>query len=267
MDIPRYDFHIHTKYLKCADETMGIKEIVETCEALGITKLAITDHLDDFESAEKHLLIAEDIKSLETDVDVYFGVELNYLGYDGQFAYNEELKERIGFQFAIGGIHDVYTDEYDLKKIIDIQHMHHIKTCKNPLVNVLVHPFWLPVTPFLKNVWPKINPLKLLPKNYIKELAQISKDTNTAIEMNAVSCFLSTTFGEDFPLYYKEYIGMLAMEGAVFSFGSDAHTIKHLEKVRVCFDVAKELNLAEKQIWKPDFKPMNIPKNKSTIAS
>jgi histidinol phosphatase-like PHP family hydrolase len=259
MDIPRYDFHIHTKYLKCADETMEIKAIVETCETLGITKLAITDHLDDFESAEKHLLIAEDIAKLETNVGVYFGVELDYLGYDGQFAYNEEIKERIGYQFAIGGIHDLYVDEYDLKKIIDIQHMHHLKTCKNPLVSVLVHPFWLSLTPFVHNNWPIVNPLKSLPESHIKELAQVARDTGTAIEMSANSCLLKN-FGEDFPKYYEEYVGMLAAEGAVFSFGSDAHNIGTLKNIEVCFDVSKKLGLDEKQIWQPDFKPINSKK-------
>ncbi len=255
MSTPRYDFHIHTEYLKCADETMKIKDIVKSCEALGITKLAITDHLNNFEKADKHFQIAEDIAKLETNIDVYFGVELNYMGYDGQFAYNEEIKERIGFQFAIGGIHSLYVDEYSLEKIIDIQHMHHIKTCENPLVSVLVHPYWLSLSVFVKNNWPVVNHIKALPKSHIKELAQVSRDTHTGIEINAHTLLLEG-FGEDFQRYYEEYIGMLAAEGAVFSFGSDTHTINTLKDIELCFDLSKKLKLEEKQIWKPDCEPM-----------
>jgi histidinol phosphatase-like PHP family hydrolase len=258
MNIPKYDFHIHTKYLKCADETMDVKDIIKKCESLGITKLAITDHLNNFESAKKHLLIAEDLKRIETDVDVYFGVELNYMGSGREFVYNEELKEDIGFQFAIGGIHNTYVDEYDIKKIIDIQHKYHIKTCENSLVSALVHPYWFWKEPFKKNGWPMENPLKSIPKSYIRELAQASKATNTAIELNACSCLLYTAFGEDFPQYYEEYAATLASEGAIFALGSDAHSIGELEKIEACFYLVEKLGLDERQIWKPDFLPFNM---------
>lgn len=264
MNVPSYDFHIHTKHLKCADNTMEIKSIVNTCESLGITKLAITDHLNNFERIDDHLLIAEDIKKLDTDVEVYFGVELNYMGYDGEFAYNDEIRDRVGFQFAIGGIHDLYVDEYDPQKIIDIQHMHHLKACKNPFISVVVHPYWLPQSPFVQNKWPVINPLKLLPESYIKELGQVSKETCTAIELNAVSCLANTSLGEEFPSCYEEFIGVLASEGAVFSFGSDAHNIASLEKIKICLNLAKKLNLDEQQIWEPDFEPLNAERIKNS---
>ena len=46
MTCPRYDLHIHTKYLGCANETMEVPDIIEECHRLGVTTVGITDHLN-----------------------------------------------------------------------------------------------------------------------------------------------------------------------------------------------------------------------------
>ncbi len=126
MTIPKCDFHIHTKYLGCANETMEIPAIVQECKRLGVTTLGITDHLNTLDKLELHLPIKKDIQALDSEIDVYFGVELSVLAFDGGFAFNSEVKEQYGFQFAIGGIHDTFVDTYDIKSIVDIQHRHHL---------------------------------------------------------------------------------------------------------------------------------------------
>ncbi len=45
-DIPRYDFHIHTKYLGCAYETMDIPSIVKECVRLGVKRHLLHRILD-----------------------------------------------------------------------------------------------------------------------------------------------------------------------------------------------------------------------------
>ena len=83
MSHPKVDFHIHTKYLGCANHTMEVPAIIETCERLGVTALGITDHLNTIDQLPKHVPILEDIREHETDMDIYFGVELNFTGLDG----------------------------------------------------------------------------------------------------------------------------------------------------------------------------------------
>jgi len=130
-DCPRYDFHIHTKYLGCANDTMEIAAIVRECGRLGVTSLAITDHLNTLDQLELHRPVRGDIESLDTKVEVYFGVELSFTEADGGFAYSADIQEQYGFQFAIGGIHGPYLDAYDLKALVDVQHRHHLKTCRD----------------------------------------------------------------------------------------------------------------------------------------
>ena len=40
------DFHIHTKYLGCANETMELDAIARRCREVGAECIGITDHLN-----------------------------------------------------------------------------------------------------------------------------------------------------------------------------------------------------------------------------
>ena len=258
MAMPKCDFHIHTKYLKCANETMDVFAIVRECERLGITSLGITDHLISVDQLELHRPIKKDIESLDTKIDVYFGVELNFIAADGDFPYSEEIRDQYGFQFAIGGIHETYLDSYDLKKLVDIQHRHHLKTCRDPLVDVLVHPYWFGKYEFDNNGWPWFDSVTAVPESYTRQLAQTAKETGTAIEINACSNLESAEVaGND--MYVKEYIeylSIIAEEGACFSLGSDAHDIGRLKTILTARQVAEQLNLDADRIWMPGCEPI-----------
>lgn len=258
MKIPKCDFHIHTKYLKCANETMDVFAIVRECERLGLTSIGITDHLSSVEDIELHLPIRKDIEALDTKIDVYFGAELNFTAVDGEFPYSKEIRDQYGFQFAIGGIHGTYLDSYDLKKIVDIQHRHHLKTCRDPLVDVLVHPYWFGKYEFDNNGWPWFDSVRVVPDSYARQLGQTAKETGTAIEINACANLENVdVIGND--LYVKEYVeylSIIAGEGACFSLGSDAHDIGRLKTILTAQEVAEQLNLDGERIWQPKCKSM-----------
>ena len=252
---PSYDFHIHTKYLGCANATMEVPAIIRECERLGVTSLGIADHLNTLDKLELHLPIKSDLEALETEVAVYFGVELNFTGCDQGFAYGEEVRDQLGFQFAIGGIHGTYLEEYDLTKLVEIQHRHHLKTCEDPLVDVLVHPYWFGKGEFDRNEWPWFDSMKVVPEALTRELGQISKETGTAIEINSCANLSNTGYSEEYVKEYHDYLSVLAEEGAVFSLGSDAHNIGRLATIRDVWEAVERLGLNEDQIWHPGGEP------------
>ena len=254
MMCPRYDFHMHTKYLGCANETMVVPDIIRECERLGVTTLAITDHLNTLDKAPLHRPIREDIKALETETEVYFGVELNFTGCDEGFVYSEEIRDDYGFQFAIGGIHGTYLEEYDLRKMVDVQHRHHLKTCRDPLVDVLVHPYWFGRGEFDRNGWPWFDSVKAVPESYARELGQVARETGTAIEINACAN-LANKPGVYVEEYY-EYLAVIAEEGVAFAVGSDAHDIGSLAAITEAWEMAERLELSEERIWRPKGVPM-----------
>jgi len=254
---PKYDFHIHTKYLKCANSTMEVPAIVQESKRLGVTALGITDHLNTLDKVDLHTLILQDIQTLEeSGIDIYFGVELNFTGYDQGFAFNQEIKEKYGFQFAIGGIHSTYLDEYDIVKLVDIQHQHHLKTCLDPLVQVLVHPYWFGKHSFESKGWPWFDSMKVVPESCIRELGQASKETGTAIEINGKANLRNPAYSQQYVEEYFEFLAILAQEGATFSCGSDAHDISHLAAVQDSWYMAERLGLPPERIWAPSGKPV-----------
>lgn len=255
-NIPQCDFHIHTKYLGCANGTMEIHAIVKECERIGVKSLGITDHLNSLDQLPLHVPIRNDIESLNTKLEVYFGVELNFTAADGGFAYSREVKEQYGFQFAIGGIHGVYLDTYDLKRLVDIQHRHHLKTCADPLVDVLVHPYWFSKGEFEKKGWSWFDSMRSVPESYARELGQTARETGTAIEINATANLMNKNFSKRYVEEYIAFLSIIAEEGACFALGSDAHDIQNLKTIPMAWQVAKQINVAADQIWQPECKPM-----------
>ncbi|MBN1350846.1 PHP domain-containing protein [candidate division KSB1 bacterium] len=257
MTPPKVDFHIHTKYLGCANQTMKIPAIITECERLGIHTLGITDHLNTIDQLPKHAPILEDIKNLTTDIRIYFGVELNFTGCDEDFVYNENIIRQGGFQFAIGGIHSAYTAEYNVPKIIEIQHRHHLKTCENPLVRILVHPYWFSENQFKEHGWRPISSVKVVPESFTRELGQVAKATGTAIEINACANLRKSHLSHAYVEAYFEYLSILEAEGVMFALGSDAHDINELAEIRESWRMAERLNLTEDRIWQPEGEPIN----------
>jgi len=254
----RFDFHIHTKYLGCANETMEVPAIIQECKRLGVTSLGITEHLNTLDKVDLHVPIRSDIESLEPKMDVYFGVELNFTGADAGFAYNTEIKEQYGFQFAIGGIHSAYLETYDLKNLVDIQHRHHLKTCRDPLVDVLVHPYWFGKGAFDRNGWPWFDSMQAVPESYARELGQVARETGTAIEINGCANLESSAQSARYVEEYIAFLAIVAEEGPRFSLGSDAHDIGRLSAIQSCWQVAEHLNLTHDRIWGPSCEPVRV---------
>lgn len=255
MTCPRLDFHIHTKYLRCANETMEIPAIVRQCERLGVTCLAITDHLNTLDKAPLHVPIREDLEAIDAAVDIYLGVELNHLGCDEGFAYSAEIAAQYGFQFAIGGIHSLYVSEYNLDTIVDIQHRHHLQTCRDPLVQVLVHPYWFAKRPFDDQGWPWFDSMKAVPERYTRELGQVARETGTAIEINGCAILENPECSQQFVEEYIEYLAILAQEGVQFAVGSDAHDIGQLASIESTWKAIERLELTADRVWRPDCAP------------
>lgn len=256
-DIFRCDYHIHTKYLGCANATMEIPAIVDEAKALGVQSLGITDHLNTLDKADLHIPIKKDILALETELEIFFGVELNFLGSDQSFAFSPDLKEKYGFQFAIGGIHSTYLDGYDLKKIVDIQHRHHIKTCLDPLVDVLVHPYWFAKKEFDHKGWPWFDSMQAVPESYTRELGQAARETGTAIEINATGNLVNPDCSQKYVEEYLAFLSVLAEEGVCFALASDAHDIGELKTVHEAWKAAEQLQLTADRIWRPKCHPFN----------
>jgi len=258
-----YDYHIHTEYLKCADETMQVEAIVRRAEALGLTSIAITDHLNRPQQLTQHRKIREELETLRPNIEVYFGVELNFYNTTGKFPYSAEARDALRFEFAIGGVHGTYVNENDgsarptevRATIVALQHAHHLLTCNDPLVDVLVHPWWFARGEFEKKGLEWFEDMGDIPEGLHRELARTARATGTAIELNASAIFLNPHYSDRFKEDYHRYVKLLAEEGVTFAIASDAHTLSRLGATRVVEDLLGELGIGDDQVWRPAHPP------------
>ena len=113
---------------------MRIPAILHKCNLLGMERIGITDHLNTLDQLPIHRQIKEQLAQESPKLEVYFGVELNFMGLDQGFAYSEQVRDELGYEFAIGGIHSAYGYQRDKDKCLAIQHRHHMKVMEDPSV-------------------------------------------------------------------------------------------------------------------------------------
>jgi histidinol phosphatase-like PHP family hydrolase len=248
------DYHIHTFYQRCGNETLSLGNIVRKAEALQMTSLAITDHLNTVEQLPAFWYIKRDLEYMrnKTKIELFFGCELNFQSCDGEFAYSEAIRDEYGFQIAIGGIHSAYTDSQDVTTVRDLQQRHFMRTLQDPLLDVLVHPYW-----FCESEWHARPPefweevVGDMPDSYITELASASAETGTGIEVNACAIFYNPTYRAEFKRVYVEFLARLRDAGALFSVASDAHDLSHLGTTEYVEGLLDGLAIPPERLWRP----------------
>jgi len=245
------DYHIHTTHLGCANETMTVEAIFNVAERQGLESIAITDHLNSRSFLPKHEKIKQDIQRIgEPPFEFFFGVELNVVPGE-KLPYDEKIAERLGFQFAIGGPHGTHIDEFDAVKLVDLQHRLHLETVANPLIDVLVHPWWFGKGEFDGKGYPWFTDMSFVPESATRELAAAAIQHGTAIEINAMAIFANDDYSEAFKRQYVDYLGLLASEGVTFATGSDAHDIGHMEHLGDLDAVLERLGIEESRLYHP----------------
>lgn len=230
------DYHTHSTYSGDAKGT--IKENVEAAKKKGLRELAITDH------GPKHLWYGvnkkevktirkeiDKINSLNTDIEVKFGLEANIIGTDGTIDVDEEIKKELdillaGFHF--GSIPD---------KLIE--------GTKVQLYNILS-----PLLPSVERKSRVINTKSVIEAMYkndidilthpgakasidTKEVAKAAVQNDTALEINSSHGHMTV-----------EYIKIAMKEGAKFVISSDAHKPEDIGNVEKGINRAIEAGLS-----------------------
>jgi histidinol phosphatase-like PHP family hydrolase len=244
------DYHIHTLYLKCANETMTVPALVAKAEELGLKSIAVTDHLNAPQFLDEHRKIKSDLAEIESDLEIIFGVEVNVIDHQtGAVSIDEQQIDELGFELIIGGPHSSYSDTPDPKAIIDTQHRLMMAVVQNPLVDILVHPWWFSRREFDDGIVSWLTDLELLPDDYVTELGEAAAATGTAIEANGSAIFANSAYGEAFLADYNEYLKKLADCGALISISSDAHDIGRMETTQVAGRAGRDAGSTPDQLW------------------
>jgi len=256
-----YDFHIHTYHLRCANETMTVPALVQRCEELGLEAIAITDHLNAPEFLPKHELIKQDLQAIKTPLKIYFAVEVNVINKEtGAVSIDEAQLAQGGFEFVIGGPHTSYYERPDKAAIIDLQHRLMLQVLANPLVDVLVHPWWFGAREFAPGgpmEW--LTDMGQIPDWHARELGEAAVKYGKAIEANWSAFFTESQYGPAFRESYPHYLAEVGKSGCLFTIGSDAHDISKLEGVHPMMALLESVGIGRERLWWPEMKRQQAP--------
>ena len=248
------DYHIHTHYVGCADNTMTIPAILDRCRRTGRTSIAITDHCDKDWQFEKNRLIREELRRTDPgELEVFFGCEQNILNMDGEVAVTEEVKKREGFEIVVGGVHSTWFNdgEATIEHIIERQNDLMCKAAANPVIDVLVHPWWFGQGQFKAQLEGRFKSLGQVPDELTCRLAEVCVANDTAIELNMAAIFLYPLTSDAYKESYKAYIARFVELGCSISLSTDAHRITELDSIGLGERILDEIGLPKSRVWKP----------------
>jgi histidinol phosphatase-like PHP family hydrolase len=217
-----YDLHIHTEYCGHAPG-MTVEAIVRRAEALGLSAIAITDHIfshDDHAVIQK---IRQEVDAYEPALKVYVGaeVDVDYEYTDGRFV--TDTFE--GLDYVIAGFHYVPTvghypwtrqdrrlDEETFLKVWESSLLGIVST---PGVHTLAHPGRM------------LAACMDLDVHFEHGLCVLQKAAELSAK-NAIAWELNELTGHRLDAYWQEQwyrIYEIALDaGAKIVFGSDSHT-------------------------------------------
>lgn len=247
------DLHLHTALIGCANQTMSVPALLQRCEQEGIGSIAITDHLNRPDQLPTHFAIKQQLREYQGPVRITWGVEANVIDpQTGAISVSEAQVEEAGFELVIAGPHATYHTEPNARGIVDLQHRLMMAVVTNPLVDVLVHPWWFGRGEFDNGVLAWMTTLQEWPEAQIRELGQAARETGTAIEMNADAIITNSYYGPAFQEDYKRVFAILLEEGARFTTASDAHDIGQVGCSRLAAGYLADIGATDEDLLVPE---------------
>lgn len=216
-----YDLHIHTAYCGHA-APMTVETILRQVEALGLSTIAITDHIFAHEDHAVIQTIRDDVARVATGLEVFVGaeVDVDYSHTDGRLV----TDNLTGLDYVIAGFHYVptvgnYPRGPEDNALPAEEFMEHwasslLGVVSNPAIDTLAHPGRLLASAVDLDVFFD-DAMKVF-----EEAAALSANSNIAWEMNELTgCRVAAQWHGQWHHIYE-----IALDAGVkLIYGSDAH--------------------------------------------
>jgi len=251
-----YDTHVHSYRSFVGSPNMSLKNIVEEASKLGIDAVAITDHLMKPEDIADLRITGQEIRDFRQKNNIsnlLFGIEVCEIDPLGNTLLTRQLIDDLGAEVIIGGVHETHMPAgSSLADIVSRQCKHHIMMMENPLIEILVHPWWLDKAEFerLGFTWPA--DMSFIPKERVIELAKASGKTGTYIEISTMSGLCNSSVSESFRAGFKDYYRTLNENGALFAIGSDTHELSEMSTYGLAKQLVSDIGIDENRFYKPN---------------
>jgi len=237
LSLDKIDLHIHTTF---SDGLCSVEEAVKLARAKKLEMFAITDHYSEFCDRPKRMPKGQLKVYLETlaSHDVIRGVEADILP-DGVSI----SKKTTGlFDLVLGGLHNLrdrvfWGDDrpiWNPRVFVEDVRVTLIKAIESDLLDVLVHPTWLP-----EDIRPQTK--HLISKDWIESIVDASSDHQVAIEISGA-----------WKVPDELFVAQCLRHGVKLSIGSDAHTPSGIGDVGYAVDLLRRVGAPSESVFLPD---------------
>ena len=232
-------------------------EIVQTAARKGIDAIGFADHLSPETDSSIFEGLRYDLRADRTDVQVFVGAEADLLNPEGDIAATKPLAERLDYVMAAPHhFHLPWVEKPSVSSIADlIDHEHEalLAATRNPLVDVLAHPWAIRRSGLRVLGISEPFRLSLVPETYLAELATSALIHNVAVEINLATL----SYGEagkltiaQFMWNWRPFIEIL-QHRALISIGSGAHHLYQVGKTKLVMPALELMGLTEARMWHP----------------
>lgn len=224
--IPKHDFHIHTSY---SDGLASPAKIVESATEKGLEAIAVTDHGPAISVGIKPGSIdqmIEDVSIVKEDakITVLLGIEANVVDPEGNIDLDEKILEKM--DIVTGGVHYLDSSRTSPESTARNYLERVMRMMGREKIDILTHPFW-----YHENL------SSYLSREDLEKFAKVASERNVAIELN-----------EKYQVPDERLFSVCKEEGALFSFGTDAHKVSEVGEVRWGWELVENGELDEKDI-------------------
>ncbi len=245
-----YDLHTHSDY---SDGKGTLHDNIHAAEAMGLSHIALTDHL----RIDRRDWVDEALEELKNEppegykVKILRGVEASLLDKDGRISIDDKAASKLDIVLCDMGWHslgfpgdasDVPKDQI-IERIVEC----FVNLCRNPLVDVVAHPF-----NFGRHTKIVITPREM-GADYLLRIADEFVLRDKAFEiMNNAWWWHPLMLPREFTAQYVEVVKLFTRKDVKFTIGSDAHGIGGVGNLGWSRYVLEEANVPSGQIVDPD---------------
>jgi len=245
-----YDLHTHSSY---SDGSGSLHDNIHAAEAMGLSHIALTDHLN----VNERDWVDEALNELQNEppagyrVKILKGVEASLLDSGGTISIDEKAAAKLDIVLCDMGWHSLgFSGDASLipaDQIIERIVECFINLCRNPLVGVVAHPF-----NFGRHTKVVIPPSEI-PDDCLQKIADAFVVENTAFEvMNNAWWWHPLMHPREFTNQYVRIVKLFARRGVRFTLGSDAHGIGGVGNLGWSKYVLETAGVPPVQIVNPD---------------
>lgn len=256
----RHDIHIHTRLSPCGRADALVENYIARALANGLEVIGFSDHMWDSTFPIPHLFytgqdlaricqLQTELKRVDTrGIRVLLGAEVEYDPVRRDLAITPEHARLLDFILVPNShTHMVMPKEYyaDKRKHMDFMYrafMDIVSSPLAPMITSIAHPFCAINCPYGYEEM-----LGCYPDSVYQECCSAAAAQGIALELNLAK-FRSYTIQEIENSNYLRLFETAKRCGCKFTFGSDAHTMSHLDQFSKFYVLSSILGLDESDL-------------------